>query len=229
MQSHTASDAGSDDVIVLVDVDVHIDRVPVLRGLELTVAARETVGVVGANGSGKSTLLRVLATLLAPASGHGSVLGAALNSPQCAMVRPRIALVGHVAALYPRLSLRENLHFVARLTGHTQDAADAALAAVGLARAAGRPAEACSQGMQRRWELARVLMTEPLLLLLDEAHAGLDQSSLDLVETVVGRVRDRGGASVVVSHDQPRLGQMADRLVRIADGRAVPITADVAT
>jgi heme exporter protein A len=217
----------NDHVAMLVDVAVDVERVAVLRGLDLAVAAGESVGLMGANGSGKSTLLRVLATLLPPVGGHGHVLGAALGSAACDMVRPRIALVGHTAALYPRLTVRENLHFLARLIGRREREADEALEAVGLAQAADRRADACSQGMQRRAELGRVLLTEPRLLLLDEAHAGLDRASTGLVKAVVEQVRERGGASVVVSHDHPRLRGVADRLVEINDGRAVPVREEV--
>lgn len=218
----------ADPVATLVDVAVDVERTAVLRGVDLTVTAGEAVGLVGANGSGKSTLLRVLATLLPPVGGRGQVLGAALGGGDCATVRRQIALVGHVAALYPRLTLRENLRFVARLTGRAERAADDALEAVGLGPARDRRAEVCSQGMQRRVELARVLLSEPRLLLLDEAHAGLDAASVGLVEAVVRRVRDGGGASVVVSHDHPRLRGLADRLVEITDGRAAPVRDGVA-
>lgn len=213
---------GADLIAVLRDVAVEVERVPVLRGFDFTAATGECVGVMGANGSGKSTLLRVLATLLPPVRGEGWVLGAPLGTSACTSVRPRIALIGHSPALYPRLSLRENLRFLARLTGRDEHAADEALDLVGLAGAADRKAEVCSHGMRRRAELARVLLTRPHLLLLDEAHAGLDESSLGLVESVVNRVRAGGGACVVVSHDQPRLVTVVDRVVEIADGRARP-------
>lgn len=221
----TDVDAGVDRgvVVTLVDVAVDIERVAVLRGLDLTVRAGESVGVVGANGSGKTTLLRVLSTLLPLAGGAGRVLGAALGSPDCVAVRSRIALVGHTPALYPRLTLRENLRFLARLTGRRERAVDEALALVGLARAGDRRAEVCSQGMARRAELARALLVEPELLLLDEAHAGLDEASAGLVSAVMERVRERGGASVVVSHDHPRLAAVVDRLVQLAGGRAIPV------
>lgn len=209
-------------IVALADVTVEVDRSPVLRGLDFAVASGECVGVVGANGSGKTTLLRVLATLLAPVSGDGLVLGARLGSPECSEIRRHIALIGHDDALYPRLTLRENLRFVARLTGRSDATADRALDAVGLARASGRSAQGCSQGMRRRAELARVFLTRPRLLLLDEAHAGLDPSALDLVEAVVDQVRGGGGACVLVSHDHPRLGAAADRVVELADGRARP-------
>ncbi|MFC4004395.1 ABC transporter ATP-binding protein [Prauserella oleivorans] len=217
----------NDGIVTLVDVAVDVERVPVLRGLDLTVAAGESIGVVGANGSGKSTLLRVLATLLPPVGGHGRVLGAELGTDECFAVRPGIALVGHAPALYPRLTLGENLRFLARLTGRRERAVDEALEAVGLARAADRRAEVCSQGMLRRAELARVLLSQPRLLLLDEAHAGLDKASISLVEAVVERVRDGAGASVVVSHDQPRLRGVADRLIEISSGQALPVGEEV--
>lgn len=207
---------------MLRNIAVDVQRAPVLRGLDFTVAAGETVGVIGANGSGKTTLLHVLATVLRPVGGEGRILGASLGSAACSAVRPRIALVGHSPALYPRLTLLENLRFVARLTGRAERQAYAALDSVGLARVADRRAEACSQGMQRRAELARVLLTEPQLLLLDEAHAGLDVPSAGLVEAVVERVRDNGGGSVVVSHDHQRLGAVVDRVVEITGGQALP-------
>lgn len=199
-----------------------VERTPVLRGVSLTVGAEEAVGLVGANGSGKSTLLRLLATLLPPAAGQGYVLGARLGTREVERVRPGIALVGHTPALYPRLTLRENLAFYCRLIGRGADAADAALATVGLSRAADRPADRCSHGMLRRAELARVLVAGPSLLLLDEAHAGLDRASAGLVDVVVDQVRGRGGGAVVVSHDRSRLEATVDRILEIEEGALGP-------
>lgn len=210
-------------LVSLSAISVDIQRMPVLRDLDLAVDAGAVIGLLGANGSGKSTLLRVLATLVPPVAGHGDVLGAELGTPACIAVRPRIALVGHTPALYPQLTLRENLHFLARLTCRPERAADEALGVVGLGKAGDRRAATCSQGMQRRAELARVLFTEPALLLLDEVHAGLDRASAGLVDLVVDAVRQRGGAAVLVSHEHDRLAAVSDRLVEIVDGHAVPI------
>lgn len=195
-----------------------MERTPVLRDLTMRVASGEAVGLVGANGSGKSTLLRLLATLLPPAAGTGLVLGARLGTREVERVRPAIALVGHAPALYPRLTLAENLTFYCRLTGRSPDVAEAALTKVGLGRAADRPADRCSHGMLRRAELARVLIASPRLLLLDEAHAGLDRGSAGLVDVVVEEVRECGGAAVVVSHERHRLDGIVDRVLEIADG-----------
>jgi len=209
-------------LVTLAGIAVDVQRIPVLRGLDLAVTAGEAVGVSGANGSGKSTLLHVLATLLRPSAGRGRVLGAELGTRACMAVRPRIALVGHSPGLHPQLTLGENLHFLARLTGRTTRCADVALDQVGLARVADRRAAGCSQGMLRRAELARVLLTEPSLLLLDEAHTGLDPTAAALVDHVVDRVRRDGGAAVVVSHEPARL-VTTDRLVEVVDGRAIAV------
>ncbi len=215
-------------LVQLRGVAVDVERSPVLRELDLDVFAGEALGLVGANGSGKSTLLSVLATLSGLRTGTGSVLGARLGTQESAAVRPRIALVGHAPALYPQLTLQENLRFLARLVGRPDRAADTALDAVGLARAVNRRADRCSQGMQRRADLARVLLTEPMLLLLDEVHTGLDAASVGMVDDLIEQARGRAGAAVVVSHDHNRLGTSADRVVEIVDGRAATKRADAA-
>jgi len=191
----------------------------ILRDVTLRVAPGEAVGLFGANGSGKSTLLRVLATLEKPSSGWGTVLGAAVGTGAAEMVRTRIALVAHEPALRENLTLEENLRLVAALSGrHDEDAAEA-LAAVGLAGARHRRAAVCSNGMRRRAEFARVALIGPDLLLLDEAHVGLDPAAGILVEEMVERTTSRGGAAVLVSHERERVREIISRSVTLSDGR----------
>jgi len=203
-------------------VGVRLGATAVLRAVDLEVHAGDAVGLIGANGSGKTTLLRVLATLLPPTSGTGTVLGAPLDARARVAVRPAIALLGHAPALYPQLTLEENLGLVARLLGQRQGRATQALETVGLAGARHRRAAHCSAGMLRRAELARALLAMPRLLLLDEAHAGLDPAASALVELLVAEVRGRGGAAVLVSHEPWRLHPLVDRTVELADGRLRP-------
>lgn len=210
------------DLVQLDDVAVTIRRTPVLRGVDLRLAAGETLGVLGANGSGKSTLLRLLATLVRPSAGRATILGQPLHDGAGATVRPRISLVGHRPGLYPQLSLAENLAFLARVAGRETTAVDRALATVGLGRAAQRRVAGCSHGMVRRAELAGVLLAQPQLLLLDEVHAGLDRDAVGLVDEIVDQVASRGGGCVLVSHEPSRFVGLADRLVRVADGRVHP-------
>jgi heme exporter protein A len=207
-----------DPVIDLRAVGVRLGDTPILRNLDLRVGAGEAVGLIGANGSGKTTLLRLVATLLAPTEGEGTVLGVSLRSPERFAVRSRIGLIGHTPGLYPQLTLEENLAFVARLSGAPSAEVSGVLDRVGLGLARHRRAAACSHGMQRRGEFARVMLTRPDLLLLDEAHAGLDPQAADLVAYLVKGVRARGGAAVVVSHEHGRIAPLVDRFVQLQAG-----------
>jgi ABC-type multidrug transport system ATPase subunit len=203
-------------------VGVRAGDTPILRKLDLTLAPGDVVGVVGDNGSGKTTLLRVCATLLRPSEGDGEVLGVPLDSVAREQVRPRIGLVGHAPALYPRLTLEENTAFAAEVTGTDPERAREALDTVGLGGVRHRRADHCSFGMQRRAEFARLLMLDPELLLLDEAHAGLDRHAAELVDYLVTGARSRGGGAIVVSHDAHRVAGLVDRTYVMEDGRLDP-------
>lgn len=203
----------------LESVGIRLATTPILAGVGIELDAGAAIGLIGPNGSGKTTLLRVLATLLPPHTGVGEVLGSRLGTGEVRAVRPRIVLVGHQPALHARLTLEENLALVARLVGVPSAGVRDVLDAVGLDAARARPARNCSHGMLRRADLARVLLTEPALLLLDEAHTGLDSASAELVEALVCEVVARDGSAVVVSHQPERLAGIVDRFVTLEAGR----------
>lgn len=190
----------------------------VLRAVHLHLEPGEAVGLFGANGSGKTTLLRILATLLRPSAGTGQVLGATLGTHAVEAVRPGIGLVAHEPALSPHLSLRENLDLVADLAGIPRARAHRALDDVGLAAAATRLVVHCSNGMKRRAEVARILLVAPRLLLLDEAHVGLDPEAAALVAHTVATVTGAGGAVLLVSHERERAATIVSRAVELRDG-----------
>lgn len=194
----------------------------VLRGVSLDLAAGQSLGIAGDNGSGKTTLLRVLATLLRPTAGTVEVLGVNVTSSRARHVRPRIGLIGHTPALSPHLTLAENLRYVATLAGVDQARVAEVLAVVGLARAADRLAAKASQGMGRRVDLARVLLTEPTLLLLDEPFAGLDSHATGIIGAIIDRTTAAGGAAVVVSHEPDRASSVVDRTLLLDNGRFTP-------
>jgi heme ABC exporter ATP-binding subunit CcmA len=183
------------------------NQTAILTGVDLVIEPGDVVGVVGPNGAGKTTLLRVIAGLEPPSAGWRRLAGPL-----------EIDYLAHTPALYPDLTLTENLTFVARMAGIDPDGVAGALRTVGLAGAAHRRAARASHGMLRRVEFARVLLREPSLLLLDEAHAGLDANARDLVAHVVGGVAARGGAAVLVSHEVERLTGLATRIVDIEAG-----------
>ena len=202
----------------LVEVSVRAGAVRILQDLSLTVSGGEAVGVFGSNGAGKTTLLRLIATLQPAAEGRCFVFGVDSATPERYEVRSRIGYVGHTPGLYPELTLLENLVFVADAMGLGESEPMRVLGLVGLAGAAGRRVDHCSHGMQRRTEFARVLMTEPDLLLLDEPHSALDADAVDLVDALVNRTVERGGAAVLVSHDRDRVTNLATRTHEIRNG-----------
>ncbi len=208
-------------LVELAGVGVRFGRMPVLRGIDLSITPAEVIGIVGPNGSGKSTLLRVLATLLRPTQGTVRVLGATVGSDRVLRARRQIALLGHQPGLWGELTLAENLTFVARMAGVSTDGVGAALEQVGLGGAKHRRADHSSHGMQRRVEFARVLLVKPSLLLLDEAHAGLDRAAQLLVRATVSDVRERGGAVVLVSHEPDRMLPLVDRTYQLEGGSLV--------
>ena len=208
----------TDPLLEMRALGVRLGDTPILRGVDLRVDAGEVVGLVGSNGSGKTTLLRVAATLLVPTSGEGEVLGAGLTADDRYGIRSRIGLIGHTPALYPNLTLEENTRFVAHLRDAPRGTVGAALDRVGLAGARHRRAIQCSHGMQRRAEFARLLITRPDLVLLDEAHAGLDRHAADLVAFLIQDVRNRGGGAMLVSHEHQRMAPLVDRVVELRNG-----------
>jgi heme exporter protein A len=192
---------------------------PVLRGLDLVVAPREIVGISGPNGSGKTTLIRTAATLTTPDRGSVTILGKDSRGGDLGATRRSIGMIGHSPGLIGELTLGENLDHVARLAGIERARVGRALEVVGLGEVAGRRAETSSFGMRRRVEIARLLLTKPRLLLLDEAASGLDEAARQLIDALVESVCAREGACIVVSHDRAHLDGLCTRVASLADGR----------
>jgi heme exporter protein A len=183
-----------------------------LAGVSLSLPRGATLAVLGANGAGKSTLLRVLATLLRPHGGTVRVLGAALPADAWS-VRARIGYLGHEPLLYRDLSARENLTLHARLHRVGAERVGELLDAVGLARRADDPVHTFSRGMVQRTAVARAVLHDPELVLLDEPRANLDPAAAAIVEPLLaGRTR------VLTSHD-PREAEAADAVLGLRDGR----------
>lgn len=205
-------------IVSLRGVDVRFGATPVLSDIDLDVAAGEAVGITGPNGAGKTTLLGVLSTLVAPSRGSIELFGGAVTRRDLPGVRRRIGMSGHDPGLYPELTLLENLTLVERLVGDVRMSAMQVLEVVGLAGSAGRRASAASNGMQRRTDLARLIMTRPDLILLDEAHAGLDAAARDIIDRLIHRTCEAGGGAIVVSHDRSVLARSLGRIVEIREG-----------
>ena len=158
-----------------------------LDSVDLVVDGAEHMAVLGDNGSGKTTLLRILATALRPTSGALEIAG--LNAfREKRRLRHYLGYVGHALGLYPALTVAENLEFFCDLQGVSRARVDPALEAVGLRAEADRRADALSRGMQQRLAIARAILHEPRLLILDEPDASLGADAADLLASVM---RDR--------------------------------------
>lgn len=182
--------------------------------VDLTVRSGEIVAVGGPNGSGKSTLLRVLAGLTAPTAGSVASSGEAGGPP------PRVAFVGHATHLLGALTPAENLRLTSRLARRHCDP-DRWLGSLGIGPSVARPCRELSSGTQRRVALARALMTDPDVLLLDEPFAGLDRAASDLAEDVLGLAAREGRIIVLASHDTERAARLATRSIALDAGHLV--------
>jgi heme exporter protein A len=189
-----------------------------LSGVGLRVEEGQTLAVLGGNGAGKTTLLRVLAGLLRPHGGRARVLGAELPDERWKLPG-RVGYVGHDPLLYRDLSGRENLRYHARLHGVAPGRVSAVLEAVEMERRADEPVRDLSRGMVQRLAVARAVLHDPALLLLDEPRANLDPAAAERLEPLIGR--PSGRTRVLVSHDVAGALAEADVVLRLKRGRPV--------
>jgi heme exporter protein A len=196
----------------------HYGEREALIDVSLTLEEGRTLVVFGPNGAGKTTLLRVFATLLRPHAGEIRVLSSSVPEEAWA-VRGRIGLLGHEPLLYRELTARENLRFHARLHGVKEERVDEVLAAIVLTKRANEPLRTLSRGMVQRVAVARTILHEPELLLLDEPHSNLDPAAIELVAPLIGAESKR--TRVICSHDPSGGLAEADVVLGLRAGRAV--------
>ena len=187
-----------------------------LRGVDLSLPAGATLVVFGPNGAGKTTLLRVLATLLRPHAGSVRVLGSELPHEAWA-VRGKIGLLAHEPLLYRELTATENLRYHARLHGVGDERIAELLDAVAIASRADEPLRTLSRGLVQRVAVARAVLHDPELLLLDEPYANLDPAAIELVLPLIGAASGR--TRVVCSHDPGGGLAEADMVLGLRAGR----------
>ena len=192
-----------------------------LSGVDLVLAAGEITAIEGPNGSGKSTLLSLLSLLSRPTRGQ---LSFGTHDPaRSPSLRACIGLVAHSAMVYPDLSGDENLALTAALYG--VDGSAQALSALcerfELGAFMRRPTRTYSRGQLQRLALARALVHTPRLLLLDEPSTGLDAHGVVRLTEAMRAERARGAIVVLVTHDAPLAEAVADRRVRLKQGRLV--------
>jgi heme exporter protein A len=203
------------------DVRKSFGRVAALRGIDLEVPWGQFLTILGANGSGKTTLLRTLSTLARPTSGEIRIAGIdpLRNAPA---VRRLIGVVTHQPLLYDDLTVQENLAFYARMYGleRPQDKIVECLAALGMERRLDAKARTLSHGMQKRVSIARALLHDPVILLMDEPESGLDSEAVEMLEhTLRPPSLDSLRTVVMTTHNLERGLALGDQVAILADGR----------
>ncbi len=189
-----------------------------LGEVDLDLEEGAALAVLGPNGAGKSTLLRILAGLLQPTGGEFSVQG----HPQGSVAaRSRVGFVGHATQLYADLTARENLRFAGRLHGLLEPAAraDQLLEEEGLSGVGDRRAGTFSRGIAQRLAIARCLVHDPSVVLLDEPFTGLDRRSAERLAERLRRLPARGRSLILVTHDVRHVAAVADRALVLSGGR----------
>jgi heme exporter protein A len=193
-----------------------------LQGVDLEVSRGHFLTVVGPNGAGKTTLLRILATLLRPTSGLVHIDGLDLPS-RSAEIRRRIGFVSHQSFTYGRLTVEENLTFYGRIYNipAVEERVDTLLDLVGLQARRHDPAHTLSRGMQQRLSIARAIIHQPSLMLLDEPYTGLDQQATDMLRHLLQTIAAESRTVVMTTHNLRRALEFSDTVAILAKGRIV--------
>jgi ABC-type multidrug transport system ATPase subunit len=199
-------------------------RFAALRSVTAEFASNRLYAILGDNGAGKTTLLRTIAGLTPPTRGSISILGTTDPRSVCS----QLGYMAHPSLLYDEMSGMENLRYFARLYDVTDDERCAqTIRAVKLDPSLVRPVGQYSQGMRQRMSLARALLNDPKILLLDEPFSNVDaRSSRDMVSLLAG-LRDSGKTIFVVTHQASLLEGAADEFVWMEAGQIVIRTPDL--
>jgi len=194
-------------------------RLAVLKNCDLTLESGQLLCLLGSNGAGKTTLLRIVSGLLSAEQGKLWLDGAewSLKSPEW---RRKCALVAHKTFLYQNLSGLENLRFFSRLYQRdlTEKQLKERLSEAGLARTGEKQVRAYSRGMQQRLTIARALLSDPDVLILDEPFTGLDKDGSALLVRMLADHKARGGMVLMTSHDPQAALAVTDGFVRLSRG-----------
>ena len=221
--SNTATESGLS--ISFTNVEKRYGAHVALRRLSLTIAPGEFVALVGANGSGKTTLLRIAALLSRPTSGkvHFPVMDSNSAAPSSSEIKSRIGMVGHFTMLYDELTAEENLRFFAKLMGlnNSAEVAAKALLPAGLSPRANDLVRTFSRGMRQRLAIARAMLANPSILLLDEPAAGLDREGAAWLAGTLTNLRKSGATVVMSSHGQSEALTLATRAIAMRNGAMV--------
>ena len=198
------------------------DNKLILRGVDLSIKKGETVAILGPNGAGKSTLLKVLASLIKPTSGQVIVNGLELRKNQI-LIKKILGYLPHSSLLYDHYSPLENLVFFGNIYGvkDVEQKARTLVKDVGLSFFLNEPVKNFSRGMIQRIAIARAIIHDPEILLLDEPHTGLDQGAIAILNNVILSMKEKGTTTLMVTHDFKQAAEICDRIIIVKNGKIV--------
>ena len=203
-------------IVTITAVVKQFGRFAALRGVSAEFAPGRLYAIIGDNGAGKTTLLRALAGLAQPTRGSISILGTTNLRSVCG----QIGYMAHPSLLYDEMSGMENLRYFARLYGITDDRrCSANMTTVDLDPGLLRPVAQYSQGMRQRLSLARALLNDPKILLLDEPFSNVDARSARAMVSLLAAMRSAGKSIFVVTHQASLLQDLADEFVWMEAGQ----------
>lgn len=213
-----ATQTDTDPIISVTNLIKQFGRFAALRGVTADFAPGRLYAILGDNGAGKTTLLRSIAGLSTPTRGTVSILGTTNPRGLCA----QLGYMAHPSLLYDELSGMENLRYFARLYGlESDERCREVIRAVNLDPALERPIGQYSQGMRQRMSLARALLNDPRILLLDEPFSNVDAHSAREMTRLLKSLRDHGKTIFVVTHQASLLEGVADEFVWMEAGQIV--------
>jgi len=198
------------------------DNKLILRAVDLSIKKGETVAILGPNGAGKSTLLKVLATLIKPTSGLIKVNGMDLKKNHI-QIKKIMGYLPHSSLLYDHYTPLENIVFFGNIYGvkNVEQRAIELVKEVGLSFFLNEPVKNFSRGMIQRIAIARAIVHEPEILLLDEPHTGLDQGAIGILNNVILSMKSKGTTTLMVTHDFKQAAEICDRIVIVKNGKIV--------
>jgi ABC-type multidrug transport system ATPase subunit len=214
----------SNPIVSVTNLIKQFGRFAALCGVSADFASGRLYAILGDNGAGKTTLLRMLAGLAQPTQGQVSILGATNIRSICG----QIGYMAHPSLLYDEMSGMENLRYFARLYGIADDQRCAdVITAVKLDPGLQRPVGQYSQGMRQRMSLARALLNDPKILLLDEPFSNVDIRSAREMVSLLMQMRDWGKTIFVVTHQATLLEDAANEFIKMEAGKIVSRTPEL--
>jgi ABC-type multidrug transport system ATPase subunit len=214
----------TDPVITVSNLIKQFGRFAALRGVSAEFAGGKLYAILGDNGAGKTTLLRTLAGLNQPSSGQVTILGTQRFHDVC----HDVGYMAHPSLLYDEMTGVENLAYFSQLYGFSETSRCAdVIRSVGLDPTLKRPVGQYSQGMRQRMSLARALLNNPKILLLDEPFSNVDLRSAGEMVILLATLRDQGKTIFVVTHQASLLQNAADEFIWMDTGRIIGRTREL--